>query len=156
MPLTITKSPGAIKRFRRTPWRFQQTVEIPEGDEIARFVTSLIGVHIGIEQATVTVAEIIFHTARMDAVLGSLAAEQLTRESAVTAKGRAAIEQLLIAAFWDGNEFIVVPTPKPFVMYADHDGWVTFYANTKSNLNHIIGPLVSDGFKLVKDWAREL
>ncbi len=63
---------------------------------------------------------------------------------------------LLLAAFWDGMNFICIPTPKPFVFYADHDDWITFYANTKSYLNHVIEPLASRGYNLVQNWQREL
>jgi len=62
----------------------------------------------------------------------------------------------LVAAFGDGPDFICIPTPKPFVFYADHDNWITFYAQTKSHLNHIIEPLSTQGFKLVENWQREV
>jgi len=57
---------------------------------------------------------------------------------------------ILVAAFWDAPDFICIPAPKPFVFYADHDDWITFYANTKSHLNHIIEPLSSHGYTLFR------
>ena len=77
--MTVTQTPGAVKKFRRTPWRFQQTVERPEASDLERFV-----------------------------------------------------------------------------FYSDHDDWITFYANTKSNINHVIEPLASQGCKLVQNWQRDL
>jgi hypothetical protein len=79
----------------------------------------------------------------------------LARESSISVRVED-VGALLVAAFMDGPDFIFIPSPKPFVFYADHDDWITFYANTKSHLNHIIDPLASNGYKLVQNWQREL
>ena len=51
----------------------------------------------------------------------------------VTATGQQELEELLHTAFTDWFDFLFVPTPKPFVIYADHDEYTTFCANTRSN-----------------------
>ncbi len=79
-----------------------------------------------------------------------------THDSLISAESPADLHALLVAAFWDGIDFICIPIPKPFVFYADHDDWITFYANSKLHLNHVIEPLASHGYKLVQDWQREL
>jgi hypothetical protein len=49
-----------------------------------------------------------------------------------------------------------MPAPKPFVIYADHDEYTTFFANTKSNLNRVAQPLTAGGFVSVPDYERQL
>ena len=152
--MTVTLNPGALKKFRRTPWRFQQTVGRPEASELDGFVSSIITAHGNFEAATVTIDEVIFNTQRMSALCP--AGSTLTHDTSISAESAEEAHALLVAAFWDGRDFVCIPTPKPFVFYADHDDWITFYANTKSHLNHVIDPLGSRGYKLVQDWQREL
>lgn len=154
--MTVTFTPGAIKKFRRTPWRFQQTIEMPQGlTGREGFASSIATAHGHIEKATVIIDEIVFDTERMTALCPTCSLLPLTRESSLSV-GHDEVEILLAAAFIDGPDFIFIPTPKPFVVYADHDDWITFYANTKSHLNHIIDPLASRGYKLVENWQRKL
>ena len=61
----------------------------------------------------------------------------LTRDLSITAEGKQEVEQLLAVAFGGWIDFIFIPSPKPFVIYADHDEFTTFHANTKANLNHV-------------------
>jgi hypothetical protein len=66
--MTVTLTPGAIKKFRRTPWRFQQTVERSQGSDLDRFVSTIISAHGRIEAATVTIDEVVFDTERMTSI----------------------------------------------------------------------------------------
>jgi len=154
--MTVTHTPGAMKTFRRTPWRYQQTFEIPQGfGRLEGFASAIIKAHGHVEAVTVTIDEIVFDTERMTALCPAGAPLPLTRESSLSAFGEE-VETLLAAAFIDGPDFIFIPNPKPFVCYADHDGWITFYANTKSHLSHVIELLSSHGYKAVENWQREL
>jgi hypothetical protein len=152
----VTHTPGAFKKFRRTPWRFQQTVERPHADQLQAFVSAITAAHGHIEVGTVTIDQIVFGTERMTALCPAGSPLPLARESSISARVPEEIAALLVATFIDGPDFIFIPTPKPFVFYADHDDWITFYTNTKSHLNHIIEPLASNGYKLVQNWQREL
>jgi hypothetical protein len=152
--MTVTPTPGALKKFRRTPWRFQQTVERPDAGELERFISTIITAHESLEAATVTIDAVIFDTVQMSRLCptGSV----LTHDVSLAAQSAEEAQALLVAAFWDGLDFICIPTPKPFVFYADHDDWITLYASTKSHLNHVIEPLASHGYKIVENWQREL
>ncbi|MCI0747917.1 MAG: hypothetical protein L0Y58_21125 [Verrucomicrobia subdivision 3 bacterium] len=110
--------------------------------------------HGRVEAVTVTIDEVVFDTERMSALCPP--GSTLAHDTSVSAHSAEEAHALLVAAFWDGPDFICIPTPKPFVFYADHDDWITFYANTKSHLNHVIEPLASRGYKLVQNWEREL
>ena len=50
----------------------------------------------------------------------------------------------------------LVPDPRPFVIYADHDQYATFFAQTKGNLNRVIVPLKRSKFRHVEDFTRGL
>ncbi len=151
--MTVTTTPGALKKFRRTPWRFQQTVERPDAGDLERFVSTIISAHGSLEAATVTIDAVIFDTVRMSGLCPTGAA--ITHDVSLVAQSAEEAQALLVAAFWDGPAFVCIPTPKPFVFYADHDDWITFYANSKSHLNHVIEPLTSHGYMLVQNWQRE-
>lgn len=152
--MTVTPTPGALKKFRRTPWRFQQTVERPDAGDLERFVSTIITAHGNLEAATVTIDDVVFNTERMSALCPPSSA--LSHDTSLTAQSPEEAHALLVAAFWDGPDFVCIPTPKPFVFYADHDDWITFYANTRSHLNHVIEPVASHGYKIVQNWQREL
>jgi hypothetical protein len=66
------------------------------------------------------------------------------------------VEELLHTAFSDWFDFLFVPTPKPFVIYADHDEYTTFYANTRSNLNRVVQALSAKGFEEIAEYKRQL
>jgi hypothetical protein len=74
----------------------------------------------------------------------------------VTAVGRQEMEELLHTAFTDWFDFLFVPTPKPFVIYADHDEYTTFYANTRSNLRRLVETLSAQRFKEIAEDRRQL
>ncbi|MFO1523436.1 MAG: hypothetical protein U1F77_03995 [Kiritimatiellia bacterium] len=71
-------------------------------------------------------------------------------ETCIEAGGPRDVEALLIAALGDPVDFWFVPTPKTFVIYADHDEYATFFAISKSNLNAAVTPLLENGFKQVE------
>jgi len=152
--MVVTLTPGAIKKFRRTPWRFQQTVERPKPDDLDNFVSTILAAHDQIQAAAVTIDKVIFDTLRLTTLCP--AGSVLNHDSSILAGSANGVRTLLVAAFWDSPDFICVPTPSPFVLYADHDDWITFFANTKSHLNHVIDPLASQGHKMVQNWRREL
>jgi hypothetical protein len=151
--MVVTLTPGAVKKFRRTPWRFQRTVERPSPGDLERFVSTIFAAHDELQAATVTIDRVIFDTVRLDMLCPS--GSKLSHDFSIVGNSPEEARGLLAAAFWDSPDFICVPTPKPFVIYADHDDWITFFANSKSCLNHVIEPLTSDGFKAVPNWRRE-
>ena len=151
--MIVSSTPGTLKKFRRTPWRFQQTVERPQAGTLDRFVSTIFQAHHQIEAVTVTIDKDVFNTERLAALCP--AGATLMHDSSISTDSVEELQTLVVSAFWDGPDFICIPTPKPFVFYADHDDWVTFYANTKSHLNHVIEPLAAQGYKLVQNWRRE-
>ncbi len=74
----------------------------------------------------------------------------------LTAAGEAEAEALLHAVLSDWVDFLFVPNPKPFVIYADHHDCATFYAQTKSNLNLVSQSLLAQGFEEIEGSRKGL
>ena len=141
-----------MSKFRRTSWRFQQTFDSPGGELRGEFVGAIISALGESPKATVTIVEVGTGTRFLSELVGlDGSSVTLERGTSIVAESREEIAPLLSAAISDGNDFLFVPTPKPFVMF-DDDGYSTFFANTKSNLNLIAEKLVAVGIHEVRNW----
>jgi hypothetical protein len=151
--MNVSHTPGAIKKFGRTSWRFQSTFITPS-QQLDSFVSAILSVNESLESAAVIIDEIIFDSIHLDGLMDGKEHVQINRDITLTAESREQANELLIAAFLDCTNFLFVPVPKPFVIYADHDEFATFFANTKSNLNSVVQPLLKNGFKGVLNYQR--
>jgi hypothetical protein len=151
--MTVSLTPDALNKFRRTPWRFQQTIERPKASDLERFVSTIVAANVELQNGTLTIDEVVFNSVKTTELCPS--GSTFAHNTSIFAGSADSVRALLFAAFWDGFDFTFVPAPKPFVFYSDHDDWITFYANTKSNLNKVIELLSSNGYKLVQNWHRE-
>ena len=88
------------------------------------------------------------NTRRLLAGAGLL--DQLLHDTSLVAETSLEVSTLLVAAFGDYLDFAFVPSPKPFVFYADNDEYITFFANNRSNLNAVTRPLAAAGFETVE------
>lgn len=154
--MTVANTPGAIKKFKRTPWRFQVTFATPL-KQLDAFVSAILGHDGEFESAIVTIDEIVFDAKNLNGLLSanSLSAE-LSHDYSISVDGKASVRELLKTALSDWIDFAFVPMPKPFVIFADHDEFATFYANTKSNLNQAKQSLLANGFREILDYQRQL
>lgn len=154
-PMKVAHTPGALKRFRKTPWRFQQTFATPLTD-LDRFVASILSGVEGIDAAVVTIDGYVFEPKGL-ALLASQAAPapDLGRDVSLSTDTRDEVFALLKASFGDWVDFLFIPQPRPFVIYADHDEYATFYAASKSNLNRVVGKLLEAGFRRMEGWHRD-
>lgn len=154
--MTLTHIQGSLKRFRRTPWRFQQTFRTPL-QNLPAFVATIVSAHGSLQAASVTIDEVVFEPKHLMSLPRCHPLPfQLDRDWCINATGPQETSELLQAALGDWVDFAFVPTPKPFVIYADHDEFTTFYANTRSNLNGIVDALSGAGFEPVPQFEREL
>jgi hypothetical protein len=76
------------------------------------------------------------------------------RGLSLTAAGQDEAEELLHAAFSDPMDFLFVPKPKSFTIYADHDEFTTFYAHTRANLNRVARALSGQQVKTIQGYER--
>jgi hypothetical protein len=154
--MKLSQLQGSLKRFRRTPWRFQQTFQTPLKN-LKPFVATISSALAPFGSASVTIDQVVFEPKRLIAVLSQHhLPPQYGREWCITAESQSEAEGLLQAALGDWVDFVFIPAPKPFVIYADHDEYTTFYANTKSNLNRVAQSLTAGGFVSVPDYERQL
>src|SRR5262245_20584720 len=119
--MTAAHSPGAIKHFRRTPWSFQQTFQTPLKN-LEPFTASIIGALSPIQTASLVVDGYVF---KPENIMRLLADHSLwsdcVHDSVLEAASEVEASTLLRTALADWLDFLFVPTPKPFVIYADHD-----------------------------------
>ncbi len=154
--MTFTINPGAIKKFRRTAWEFQQTFRTPLKN-LPPFVSTILSALEPLDSASLTIDGAVFEPKNLLALMSrhSLPPEH-GHDCCVSATGREQAAELLEAALGDWMDFLFVPAPKPFVLYADHDEYTTFLASRKSNLNGVIHALTAAGFEPVANYERKL
>ena len=153
--MILSTTSGSLKRLRKVPWRFQQTFLTPLRN-LQPFVASVVSAREQVQAGVVTLDSVVFEPKNLNALLSSRSLPpSLQSETSIEAAGHEETAALLQAALGDSVDFWFVPTPKPFVIYADHDEYTTFFANSKSNLNGVIEPLLRQGFQKV-DYERNL
>jgi hypothetical protein len=146
---------GVLKKFRSAVWKFQQTFQTPLKD-LNRFTSTIITATGPLKTATVTVDLVVFDPEHLlDLLTRHSIPHNCERGVSFTAEGSVEIEALLRAVLSDSIDFIFVPDPKSSAIFADHDEFTTFYAQTRSNLNRVVHPLVEAGFKQIQDYRRE-
>ncbi|MGA3067479.1 MAG: hypothetical protein ABSF29_11605 [Tepidisphaeraceae bacterium] len=161
MEMTLSETPGSLKRFRQTPWRYQQTFRTPLKN-LQPFVAGILSCIQPIQKAIVTFDKVIFEPRNLNALIARKSIAAKSRDSSpylhdwsLSCGGEDAAE-LLTVALQDWLDFLFVPTPKPFVIFADHDEYSTFFAVTKSHLNRVVSTLADGGFRLVHEYQRQI
>jgi hypothetical protein len=153
--MNLSDSPGALKQIRKTSWKFQQTFKTPLNN-LQPYVAAILS-SAPLETACVTIDQAVFEPKHWIDLLTRYSLQpRYSKGVSVTAVGAQEMQELLHTAFTDWFDFLFVPTPKPFVIYADHDEYTTFYANTRSNLNRVVAALVAQGFEEVAEYRRQL
>lgn len=153
--MTLSATSGSLKRLRRVPWRFQRTFQTPLRN-LQPFVATIISAREEIQGGRITIDSVVFEPKNLNTLLASQSfPPSLQSESSIEAAGHQEVAALLEAALGDWVDFWFIPTPKPFVIYADHDEYTTFFANSKSNLNGVLEALLKRGFK-TGDYERNL
>ena len=111
--MKLLHAPGAIKRFRRTPWRFQTTFVTPLKN-LDPFVTAITTAHAPFASACLTLDTVVFEPKNLLQLLPvhSLAPEH-GRDWTLTAEGLTEVQALLKSALSDWTDFAFVPSPKP-------------------------------------------
>jgi len=152
--MNISEAPGALKKFRRTVWKCQETFLTPMND-LRSFVAAIASANGQMKSGSVTIEQAVFEPTNLLNLLASHSMPpRYARGISLTAAGQQEIETLLRAIFSDWIDFIFVPEPRSFTIYADHDEYTTFFAHTRGNLNQVATALVDKGFKTVPDYDR--
>jgi hypothetical protein len=151
--MKLSKARGEVYHFRESPLPFQSTFETPLKD-LPHFVSTILS-PFRLEKARVTIDKVVFEPKHL---LKLLASHSIPAESCVDvtleATGPEKIAALLEAALSDWVDFLFVPAPEQFVLYADHDEWTTFFAGSESELASITSAMSNGGFKMIADYER--
>jgi hypothetical protein len=136
---------------------FQQTFQTPLKD-LERFTDVIISALPRTETAQVIIDQVVFEP-RYE-LPGLFAKHSLPQQwsgvdRTVEAQGAMEARELLRAALSEWIDFLFVPTPRPFVIYADHDEYITFLAHRKGKLSGVVTALSAAHFRPV-DYVRKL
>lgn len=150
----LSHNPGSLAKFSRKAWKFQLTVRTPLTN-LEPFVAEIILALVPIKRGIIVIDGYVFEPKSLWKLLSAHPQSMnLTHDWSIESIATHSIKELLLATFQDWIDFAFIPTPQPFVIYADHDEYTTFYAMTKSNLNRVVKPLLAQGFTQVKDFER--
>ena len=151
--MTITDVHEEVKRFRATAWPFQQTFLTPL-KQLPEFVATILSAS-PVTQASVIIEQMVFEPKHL---LALLAKHSLSipnwHDAKVTAATEREAAELLEAALADWLDFLFLPATQTFAIYADHDEYNTFYAQTDSILNGFRLALRRGEFKAVEGYER--
>lgn len=151
--MTLSESPELLRKFRNTPWKFQQTFITPEKN-LETFVAEIVSAS-PCQSGCLTIDQIIFEPKNLVNLFNVYSIPlQYGHGWSITAEGPTEVEAVLYAALRDSVDFTFVPKPSPFGIFADHDEYTTFYAHTRANLNRVVEALSLQGFKTVPDYQR--
>ena len=150
---TLPGPTEGIKQFRAAPWPFQSTFLTPMknlsgfvGALLARFVLEYGGLQTDI---------VVFEPLNLLELLSTRSIPvNDTWHFILEAEGQVEIAELLEAALGDSVDFIFVPSPGSFAIYADHDEYTTVYASTDSELRNLVSGLQAAGFNCVTHYTR--
>jgi hypothetical protein len=154
---TLSHNSGTLAKFSRKAWKFQRTIRTPLTN-LEPFVAEIISALMPIEKGIIAIDGYVFEPKNLRKLLSAYPQSMnLTHGWSIESITTQSIRELLLATFKDWIDFAFIPAPQqPFVIYADHDEYTTFYAMTKSNLNQVVHSLLARGFTQVKDFERSL
>ena len=152
--MLASHEPAALKQFLKQRWTFQQTFKTPL-ERLGPFVAAILDAHGPLESGRVTLTNVVFEPKHFLAMLerhrlGSACSHGLT----ITAERGNELPELLEATFADWIDFLFVPTPGRFALFADHDEYTTLFAARKGNLSRMENALSRAGFARVDDYRR--
>jgi hypothetical protein len=113
---------------------------------LSSYVAGIMSAHEKMDSGCVTIEQVVCEPTHLIKLLASHSLPpQYGCGLSVNATGQQVLEMLLLAVFSDWIDFILVPEPKSFGIYADHDNFTTFFAHTRSNLNGVVKVLAGGG-----------
>ena len=149
-----SKRAEEIQRFRAAPFQLQKTFKTPLKD-LPRFVATFLA-PFSLESGVLSTDEIVFEPKNLK---GEFADSSGQTDDwwhlNIKAEGQHDIARLLRASLGDWVDFLFLPVPELFAIYADHDEYTTFYACDESQLDRITNALTSAGFEPVANYFRE-
>lgn len=149
-----SKRPPEIQRFRAAPFQLQKTFKTPLKD-LTRFVATALA-PFSLQSGVLSTDEVVFEPTNLKRELAnSFGHNGDWYELNIRVEGQQDIARLLQASLGDWVDFLFLPVPELFAIYADHDEFTTFYASEESHLASITSALTNAGFEPVANYYRE-
>jgi hypothetical protein len=144
---------GEVDQFRAAPPPYEQTFATPLQD-LPRFVATLLS-PFPPDKADLCIHIVVFEPANLRQLL---AKSGMILDNFVGARissdGPEQSAALLEAALGDSVDFLFVPSPARFMLYADHDEWTTIFASNEADLAILTNALTNSGFRKISDYKR--
>jgi hypothetical protein len=140
-------------RLREVALPFQQTYATPDA-ELSRFVRTLLA-PFDVNEGALWVEQIIFEPKELIWYLrgrGFTYSEGELNTATLIAENTAEVTELLECVLGQWTDFAFIPSPKEFVIYADHDGFTTVFTADDAVLSTLRSSMKLEGFKEVEDW----
>src|SRR5271156_6349148 len=144
--MVLADAPDDLAEFRRTPKQFQQTFLTPLKD-LPSFVATIRSTNQQMESGRVTIEQVVFEPKSLIDLLTKYSLPlRFSSGVSLVATGKQEVETLLETVFSEWLDFIFVPEPRQFSIYADHDEFTTFFTHTQSEMERLVGALTAKGF----------
>jgi hypothetical protein len=152
--LTGSESTESLEAFCRNPWEFQQTFETPLKN-LQPFAKTIVSNGEDLRTASIVIDQVVFEPKELIEMLTSYSIPLACKRGlSLTAVGQHEIEELLSAMLSEWIDFLFIPEPRSFALYADHDEYTTLYAHQRSHLDRVVRALSDQGFKLITNYER--
>jgi hypothetical protein len=148
----LPSAPEAVRQFRANSWPYQRTLVTPRKN-MASFLSALLDAF-PVDQGVASTDQVIFEP---DNFLELLKSRELEIENYRTFNAEASNTEdataLLAAMLNDWIDFVFVPSPPSFAVYADHDDYLTIYVPSSPERDRLVTRLELEGFSF-EDYVR--
>ena len=149
-----SESTELLESFDRNPWEFQQTFETPL-ENLQPFVEAIVSASKDMRMGSLAIDQVVFEPKTLIAILTDNSISLPSKRGlCLAAVGPQEIEELLMTVLSEWIDFLFIPGPPSFAIYADHDEYTTFYAHDRISLDRMARVLSDRGFKQVTNYER--
>jgi hypothetical protein len=151
--MIFTSHSGPLKKTRHADWRYQQTFLTPL-PQLEAYVAAIGEAHGGFLAARLTVEQIVFDADNLARFTAASRTGEVVEGCSIDTKGQDETLGCLKAAFGDWIDFLFVPNPARFAIYADHDEFTTFLSDSKADVDCVRDLLKAKGFRHMEGYQR--
>jgi hypothetical protein len=152
--MTPPQALEVLEQFRENPWEFQQTFETPLRN-LPPFVARIMSAGGPLRGGSLVIELVVFEPRNLIDMLAAYAIPpKYGRGFCLRAEGQQEVEELLRVVLSDWVDFLFLPEPQTFAIYADHDEFTILFAHTQADLARVAEPLADDGFKVEAEYVR--
>ena len=138
----------------QAPYPFQQTCATPL-ENLPLFVKTLLA-PFAVAQASFWIELIVLEPRELIWFLRGLdiASDQVElNRSVILAENRLEAHDLLECVLGQWTDFALLPAPKEFAIYADHDEYTTIFTRTAAVLTDLSPQMKKEGFREIEGWT---